>query len=120
MLNAVAFGWIRPSWYLAAEHVATLGWVMLMIIGVACHVLPRWTGLPFRRIWRLQLALLCHVAALLLMIPALGLDWRPLFALGGSLMALGLGLFAWMIWPNISRPAPQTTLIMPTVRSKQL
>ncbi len=120
MLNAVEFGWIKPGWYLAAEHVATLGWVMLMIVGVACHVLPRWSGLQFRRIWRLQLAMICHLTALLLMIPALGLDWRPLFALGGSVMALGLSLFAWQIWPAISRPAPlKPSLIIPTIRSNR-
>jgi hypothetical protein len=119
MLSAVELRWISPGWYLAAEHVATLGWVMLMIVGVACHVLPRWAGLQFRRIWRLRLAMICHSLALLLMIPALGLNWRPLFALGGSLMALGLGLFAWVIWPTIARPAPAQPLIVPTIGSKR-
>ena len=29
---------------LAAEHLVVLGWVMLMIVGVAYHVLPRFSG----------------------------------------------------------------------------
>jgi len=120
LLIAVEGRWIGSGWFLAAEHLATLGWIAPMIIGVACHVLPRWSGVRLHRVWRLRLGLICHALGLGLMIPALGLGWRPLFALGGSLMALALALFAWLIWPAIARPAPAQTLIMPTVRSRQL
>lgn len=118
LLNAVEYRWLNPRWHLAAEHAATLGWVMLMIIGVAAHVLPRWTGRPFRQVWRLWLALVCHNLALVLMIPALGMGWQSLFRIGGVVMALALGLFGWLIWPNLRQSASTPILIMPTVRSK--
>ena len=36
-----------------------------------------------------------------LAVPALGLGWAQVFALGGLLMTLALGLFAWTVWPTI-------------------
>lgn len=96
-------GWIDGAWVLAAEHLATLGWIMLMIVGVAYHVLPRFSGAGTRGpAWaRAQLA--CHYGALALIVPALGLGWRVPFALGGLLMTLALALFAWTIWPALRR-----------------
>jgi hypothetical protein len=98
------------AWTLAAEHLAALGWVLLMIVGVAYHVLPRFSGRCTRgaRWARVQLRL--HQGALALMVPALGLDWAPLFALGALAMSAALGLFAWTIWPTLrplaARPMP--------------
>ncbi len=43
MLLSVRLGRIDGAWMLAAEQLVTLGWVMLMIVGVAYHVLPRFT-----------------------------------------------------------------------------
>lgn len=109
MLAAVYQGAIGVGWLLAAEHLAVLGWVMLMIIGVAVHVLPRFSGHALRgRDWaRVQLA--CHCAGLSLIVLALGSGWAMLFAIGGILMAIALGLFAATIWPALaairSRPS---------------
>jgi hypothetical protein len=100
-LLAQRLDWIGGGWLLAAEHLATLGWLMLMIAGVAYHVLPRFSGRGTRgpRWARAQVA--CHLGALALIVPALGLGWVHIFALGGLLMALAVGLFAWTVWPAI-------------------
>jgi hypothetical protein len=102
MLLEAQLGWISGAWVLPAEHLATLGWLMLMIVGVAYHVLPRFSGYGTRgsRWARLQLG--CHLGALTLMVPALGFGWSQLFAVSGLLMALALGLFAWTVWPTLN------------------
>jgi cbb3-type cytochrome oxidase subunit 1 len=99
----------RGEWWLAGEHAAALGWVMLMIMGVAFHVLPRFTGKGLRGLaWaRAQLAL--HLAALLLLVAGLLLGLPLLFALGGAGVALALALFAYTVWPALQplRQSPQ-------------
>jgi hypothetical protein len=101
LLLAVRQEWISGSWLLAAEHLAALGWVMLMIVGVAYHVLPRFSGIGTRGPAWARTQLLFHVAALALMVPALGFAWAWAFAAGGLLMTLALGLFAWTVWPTV-------------------
>jgi hypothetical protein len=103
LLLAVRLEWSSGSWLLAGEHLAALGWVMLMIVGVAYHVLPRFSGVGTRGPAWARTQLLCHTAALALMVAALGFAWTWAFAAGGLLMTLALGLFAWTIWPTISR-----------------
>ncbi len=109
MLLTVRLGWIGSEWVLPAEHLATLGWLMLMAVGVAYHVLPRFTGRGTRGpVWaRVQLG--CHFAALIMMVPSLGFGWGRAFAVGGLLMTLALGLFAWTIWPTLSVIRSQPT-----------
>jgi hypothetical protein len=103
LLLLMRLEWISGSWLLAAEHLATLGWLMLMIVGVAYHVLPRFSGIGTRGpVWA-RVQLLCHVGALALMVPALGFAWTWAFAAGGLLMTLALGLFAWTVWPTINQ-----------------
>jgi hypothetical protein len=102
LLLATRLEWISGSWLLAAEHLATLGWMMLMIVGVAYHVLPRFSGIGMRGPAWARAQLLCHLGALALMAPALGFGWAWAFAAGGLLMTLALGLFAWTIWPTIN------------------
>lgn len=102
LLLAMRLEWLSGSWLLAGEHLATLGWVMLMIVGVAYHVLPRFSGVGTRGPAWARAQLLCHIAALALMVPALGFAWTWAFAAGGLLMTLALGLFAWTIWPTIN------------------
>lgn len=114
LLAAVYQGAIGAGWLLAAEHLAVLGWVMLMVVGVAVHVLPRFSGHALRgRGWaRVQLA--CHCAGLGLIVLALGFGWAMLFAIGGMLMALALGLFAATVWPALAavRSRPSTVPIV--------
>lgn len=115
MLGARA-GLAGGAWWLAAEHLAALGWVMLMIVGVALHVLPRFSGRATRGpAWaRAQLGL--HLAALGLIVPGLGLGWGAAFAAGGVLMSVALGLFAWTVWPTLRPVAARPSLITPTVK----
>ncbi len=105
ILLAAQSGWVASTWVLAAEHLATLGWMMLMIVGVAQHVLPRYSGRAVRGpAWaRTQLEL--HTLALALMVPALGLGWSLLLALGAVVMSGALALFAWTIWPALPEAA---------------
>ncbi|HBY94505.1 MAG TPA: hypothetical protein DEP84_11195, partial [Chloroflexi bacterium] len=111
LLLAVQLGWIRGAWVLAAEHLATLGWVMLMIVGVAYHVLPRFSGRGVRGPAWARLQLLFHSAALLLMVPGLGLGWAWLFAPGGLLMTVAVGLFAWTVWPTLHVLHPRPVVL---------
>ena len=101
LLLAQRIGWLSGAWVLPAEHLATLGWLLLMIVGVAYHVLPRFSGRgtrgPAWAGWQLR----AHYAALWLMVPALGFGWGRVFAAGGLLMTLALALFAWTVWPTI-------------------
>jgi hypothetical protein len=100
LLLVSRLGW-SGEWALAAEHMAALGWVMLMIVGVGYHVLPRFSGVGVRGAGWARAQLACHLGALLLMVPALAFGWSRLFAVGGVLMAAALGLFAWTVWPTL-------------------
>jgi hypothetical protein len=107
LLLAGRTGALGGEWWLAAEHLATLGWILLMIVGVAYHVLPRFSGRATRgaRWARRQLGL--HLLSVALIVLALGFGQRPLFALGGLAMSLALALFAWVVWPTLRAvPAP--------------
>jgi hypothetical protein len=101
LLLAIRLEWVSGAWTLAAEHLVTLGWLMLMIVGVAYHVLPRFSGRGTRGPGWAGAQLLCHYAALGLIVVAIGAGWGLVFALGGVLMSLALALFAWTIWPTI-------------------
>jgi hypothetical protein len=110
LLLAVRLNWIGNSWLLAAEHLSALGWVMLMIVGVAYHVLPRFSGQATRGLRWASAQLWVHLLAVLMIVFGLGLGLPKLFALGALSMTLGLALFAWTIWPTLQalRPiAPQ-------------
>jgi hypothetical protein len=111
LMLAVRQSWISGAWMLAAEHLAALGWVMLMIVGVAYHVLPRFSGRATRGAGWARAQLLCHTGALMLIVLALGFGWTGIFAAGGLLMALALGLFAWTVWPALLPIQPQPSTI---------
>lgn len=110
LLMLVEVDWVSARWLLAAEHLMTLGWVMLMIVGVAIHVLPRFSGQGLRGYGWVRAQLACHILAISLMVPALGWGWNALFAIGALLMLLALTLFAWSVWPTlvvtVARPRP--------------
>lgn len=101
LLLGVRLGGIGNAWVLAAEHLAALGWTMLMIVGVAYHVLPRFSGRGTRGPAWARAQVGCHVVALALIVLGLGLGLPKAFALGGLLMALALALFAWTVWPTL-------------------
>jgi hypothetical protein len=101
LLLASRLGWIGGEWALAAEHLAALGWLMMMIVGVAYHVLPRFSGRATRGPRWARWQLRAHYAALALIMLGLGLGWPRAFAAGGALMALALALFARIVWPTL-------------------
>lgn len=120
LLLAVELNWIDGAWMLAAEHLMTLGWIMLMIVGVAYHTLPRFSGQGVRGAAWARLQLLTQAGALALIVPSLGWGWSRLFAIGGLLMALAIGLFAWTIWPALHvgarRPASLRAMLKERLR----
>lgn len=112
LLILVQTGVIGTSWVLAAEHLMALGWVMLMIVGVGYHVLPRFSGQATRGAHWAQCQLWCHLSAVVLIVLALGCGLPKLFATAGLVMAGAIALFAWTIWPTLrALPTRQTTPI---------
>lgn len=107
LMLAAQLGLPGGEWWLAGEHLAALGWAVLMVVGVATRVLPRFTGRPLRGVAWTRAQLACHLAALALMVPALGLGLPRVFAAGGALMALATALFLWNAWPAVSPGLPR-------------
>lgn len=116
LLLGARAGLLAGEWWLTAEHLTALGWVMLMIVGVAYHVLPRFSGRATRGVaWaRAQLGL--HLAALALIGVGLGFGLGALFAAGGVAMSAALALFAWTVWPTLRAVVAHQRLITPTVK----
>lgn len=117
-LLGVRLGLWSGAWWLAAEHLATLGWVMLMIVGVALHVLPRFSGRPTRAARWASAQLGLHTLSLALIVVALGFGWAALFAAGGVLMSVALALFAWVVWPTLRPVVARPALIIPAVKEQ--
>lgn len=110
LLLLVQLNGLNASWLLAAEHLTVLGWVMVMIMGVGYHVLPRFSGRGVRGAMWARTQLRCHEIALVLLVVALGMGWGLAFAAAGLLMALSIALFAYTIWPTLAA-ARQSTLL---------
>ena len=109
----------HPAWVVyrtAHLHMALLGFVTMMIFGVAYHVIPRFTGnaLHSRRLatvhwWIANAGLAALVAGFVarVHVPASAL---PVLTAGGALAAMGAYLFIYNLWRTIdgrpvSRPA---------------
>ena len=100
------------AWRPAHAHMNLLGFVAMLIYGVAYHALPRFRGVPFRRP-RLALAQVALAnVALIGMALSWGLGWPPAwFGLWGSLQLVAsflfAGLMAEVLWgpgPPLARP----------------
>lgn len=107
LLAAVDARWLPGSWHLAGEHWLVLGWLMPMIMGVAYHILPRFSQIPVRSARGAQLQLTLHLVAVPCVVIGLGASIPLLFTLGASLGGISLLLFAWLISPTLTvyRPA---------------
>lgn len=86
---AMGVGWLTPLWQPAHAHLQSLGFVTLMIQGVAYQALPRFRGVPFRRP---GLALI-QVIATVIAVTCMTLGWG--FRLGPAWFATSGGL-AWL------------------------
>lgn len=103
----------HPAWIVyrpAHLHMLVLGFVTMMIFGVAYHVVPRFTGHPLhgRRAagwhwWLSNVGLLLMVVGFVLR-PHVGAPATPVLAGGGVLAATGAYLFAYLIWRTIDGP----------------
>lgn len=91
----------RGRWDLVWAHAMLLGWFLNMASGVCYHTLSRWTGLRWRSARTILLHLRVATLALPLMIVALAIDHRWLFALGGVSQAAMLVLFVINVAPMV-------------------
>jgi cbb3-type cytochrome oxidase subunit 1 len=110
--------WLRP----AHLHALLLGFVMMMIAGVAYHVIPRFamTALHAPRLAMAHLVI--ANLGLVLMVSGFVLRARgvtvgaPLLATGGVLSLFGAWAFAWNIWRTLDRAVPAVTGLTPRRR----
>ena len=103
----------HPLWTLyrlAHVHMVLLGFVTMMIFGVAYHVIPRFTGsaLHSRRLagwhwWVSNAGLALMVGGFIVRVSNAAIG-TPLLAAGGTLSATGAYAFAWIIWRTIDGP----------------
>jgi cbb3-type cytochrome oxidase subunit 1 len=103
----------HPAWTLyrlAHMHVLLLGFVTMMIYGVAYHVIPHFVGFRLHRPrlagahwWIANAGLLLMASGFVarVHVPAMG---TVVVALGGALSALGAYLFVYVIWRTIDGP----------------
>lgn len=109
---AVAPGWAgayRP----AHVHANLLGFVSMMIFGVAYHVFPRFTGRPLHsramaaaHLWAANAGLLLMVGGFVLRVHA----ERPgalVLGAGALASAAGAALFILNLWRTLEEPAPR-------------
>jgi cbb3-type cytochrome oxidase subunit 1 len=104
----------HPVWTLyrlAHVHMMLLGFVAMMIFGVAYHVIPNFAGFPLHRpaaarahwwLANVGLALMASGFVLRVHAPTAG---TLLLAAGGTLSAAGAYLFVYLIWRTIDGPA---------------
>jgi len=112
-LGAVMATWPSAAAYRTAHfHMNLLGFVAMMIFGVAYHVIPRFVGHPLHRPglarthWWVANAGLALLATGFALIPSLGARAVPVQATGGLLSAVGAYLFIYNIWRTLDgRPA---------------
>ena len=103
----------HPVWtvYLPAHmHAVLLGFVTMMIYGVAYHVVPRFAGFPLHRrnaagahwwISNAGLALMVCGFVARVVHPGAG---TIVLAIGGTLSAAGAYIFVYLIWRTIDGP----------------
>ena len=99
-----------PAWVVhrpAHMHMNLLGFVTMMIFGVAYHVIPRFSGNPLHspRLatmhWWLSNAGLALMVVGFTMRAIVGRAGVPVLAAGGVLSALGAYTFVYLIWRTV-------------------
>ena len=104
----------HPVWTVhraAHMHMVLLGFVTMMIYGVAYHVIPRFTGHPLhnRRAagvhWWLSNGGLAMMVIGFMTRVSLPLMGTVVLATGGTLSALGAYTFVYLIWRTVDGPA---------------
>ena len=103
---------VHPAWTIyrpAHEHMNLLGFVTIMIYGVAYHVIPRFSGralkYPKLAIWHFWVANAGLALMVLGFIVRVHAEWVTAgtvsLAFGGTLAALGAYAFAFNLWRTI-------------------
>jgi cbb3-type cytochrome oxidase subunit 1 len=126
---------IEPAWIVyrpAHLHLNLLGFVTMMIYGVAYHVIPRfaahqlhWPGLA-RTHWWVSNAGLVLLAAGFLCRPHAAAHAVPVLVTGGVLSALGAYAFIYNIWQTLGgtvgsgKPAAAQASPRPAARGRAL
>ncbi|MGE5750180.1 MAG: cbb3-type cytochrome c oxidase subunit I [Gemmatimonas sp.] len=100
----------HPVWTVyrpAHVHMVLLGFVTMMIYGVAYHVIPRFTGFPLysrrapvAQLWLSNIGLFLMVAGFAVRANGI-LKGTPVLATGGVLAAMGAYTFVFVIWRTI-------------------
>jgi cbb3-type cytochrome oxidase subunit 1 len=105
----------------AHAHANLLGFVSMMIFGVAYHVVPRFSGRPLHapalaaaHFWVANAGLAALVAGFLLRIGWPAAEW--LLRSGAILAAAGAIAFAYNIWRTIGDGSPARVTINPAAR----
>lgn len=106
---------VFPTWTVfrpAHLHINVVGFVAMMIFGVAYHVIPRFAGVPLRNRraagWHWMLAN-AGLAAMVVGFALRGLghvSGSIVLAVGGSLVAIGAYIFAWLIFQSVNGRVP--------------
>ena len=120
---------IHPAWavYRTAHlHMNLLGFVTMMIFGVAYHVIPRFAGHPLHsrrlataQVWLANLGLLLFVAGFFLLPNTMyGTPARAVVGAGGLISGVAAYVFVYNIWRTIDgRPRRQPSTGAPAVRA---
>jgi hypothetical protein len=108
---AMGAGWLDARWRPAHAHLNLLGFVTLMIQGVAYHAVPRFAGVPFRRPRLALLQVVAAIVGVLGMAAGFGFTLgRPWLVAFGSAAWISGALFAALIAEVMlaARPAVPT------------
>lgn len=123
----IAMG-VHPTWTVyrtAHMHILLLGFVAMMIFGVAYHVIPRFAGHPLhnRRAalthwWFANTGLALMVAGFLARANA-ARSATAMLGVGGVLSGSGAFVFAYLVWRTIDGPISRRREESPAVQSGQ-
>jgi cbb3-type cytochrome oxidase subunit 1 len=111
---------IHPAWavYRTAHlHMNLLGFISMMVFGVAYHVIPRFTGHPLHshrlagmQWWLANIGLALFVAGFVLLPHTMyGTPARVVVAIGGLISAAAAYIFVYNIWRTIDGAAARPT-----------
>jgi cbb3-type cytochrome oxidase subunit 1 len=113
----VAMG-AKPAWSIyrtAHLHMLLLGFVAMMIFGVAYHVIPRFAGNPLRSTraagahwWLANTGLAIMVIGFVLRAQGKAVS-SALLGIGGTCAASGAYIFAILVWRTLDRPRRHAT-----------
>lgn len=110
----------------AHVHAALVGFVLMMIFGVAYHVMPRFNARPLKSRTMARAHLWVHNLGLVLMVsgwllrPSLYRTGNVSLQVGGVIMALGLSMFIYNIWKTLGVPPERAAAARHVARPGQL